>query len=668
VKVKRQAKSASLPVYGMQAYFGCIFYRKTRKRRIKLSTIFFLILFPFIAALALLVLKTDAARDIIVKVASVVIAAASVYLTITYFNSDGKYFDFENEAINTLMMGIEICLAVLIFYLGIKYKKYLAAVLVAIQAPIMVWFELSIGHDIHVENNLYVDRLSLVMVLIIGIIGTLICWYALGYMKDFQHHHHGEPDRRPWFFFLMFLFLSAMFGIVVSNNLVWMYFFWEITTLCSFFLIGYTKTQEAVNNSFRALIMNLLGGLGFVLAIVILGKFYGVLELNQMLAMGMMGASVVLPAALLAFAGITKAAQMPFNSWLLGAMVAPTPTSALLHSSTMVKAGVFLVVKLSPVLGWNLAGIMVMMVGGITFLMASFAAISQSNAKRVLAYSTVANLGLIVACGGIGTYAAVWAAIMLIIFHAVTKSMLFLCVGTAEHNIGSRDIEDMDGLFGRMPKLATFMIIGIAGMFLAPFGMLISKWAALKAFVDSGNALLVAFIVFGSAATLFYWTKWLGKMVAIMAGRENIQQNVHGEEWFSITTHAVLTVAVCLLFPVMSSLMIVPYLESIYPSVAVLALSSGNMYIMSAMLALVVLLPLLFYGKTNKRIVSIYMAGANLGDDLTFRNSMQQPTAVSLKNWYMEDYFAEKRMNVIGVIGTVIVLVATFAILLGGVL
>lgn len=615
-----------------------------------------------------MVLKTDAARDIIVKIAAVVIAAASVYLTVKYFSSGGEYFDYENETINTLMMGIEICLAILIFYLGIKYKKYLASVLVAIQAPIMVWFELSIGHEIHVANNIYVDRLSLVMVLIIGIIGTLITWYALGYMKDFQHHHHGEKDRRPWFFFLMFIFLSAMFGIVVSNNLVWLYFFWEITTLCSFFLIGFTKTQEAVNNSFRALIMNLLGGLGFVLAIVILGKFYGILELNQLLAMGMMGVSVVLPTALLAFAGITKAAQMPFNSWLLGAMVAPTPTSALLHSSTMVKAGVFLVVKLSPVLGWNLAGIMVMLVGGITFLMASFAAISQSNAKRVLAYSTVANLGLIVTCGGIGTYAAVWAAIMLIIFHAVTKSMLFLCVGTAEHNIGSRDIEDMDGLFGRMPKLATFMIIGISGMFLAPFGMLISKWAAMKAFIDSGNILLVAFIVFGSAATLFYWTKWLGKMVAIMAKRENIQQKVHGDEWFSLTSHAVLTIAICLIFPVMSSFLIVPYLQSIYPSVATLALSSGNMYIMSAMLALVVLLPLLFYGKTNKRIVPIYMAGANLGDDLTFRNSMQQPTSVSLRNWYMEDYFAEKRMNVIGVIATVIVLVVTFAILVGGVL
>ena len=140
----------------------------------------------------------------------------------------------------------------------------------------------------------------------------------------------------------------------------------------------------------------------------------------------------------------------------------------LLHSSTMVKAGVFLILKLAPCLGWgnaeygmvNYAGIMVMAVGGITFLLASFAAISQSNAKRVLAYSTIANLGLIVVCGGIGTAAAVWAGIMLIIFHAVTKSLLFLCVGTAEHNIGSRNIEDMDGLFDRMPRLAACMMIG----------------------------------------------------------------------------------------------------------------------------------------------------------------------------------------------------------------
>ncbi len=201
----------------------------------------------------------------------------------------------------------------------------------------------------------------------------------------------------------------------------------------------------------------------------------------------------------------------------------------------------------------NYAGIMVMTVGGITFLLASFAAISQSNAKRVLAYSTIANLGLIVACGGIGTAAAVWAGIMLIIFHAVTKSLLFLCVGTAEHNIGSRDIEDMDGLFDRMPRLAAFMMIGISAMFLAPFGMLISKWASMTAFADSGNILLVGVICFGSAATAFYWTKWLGKMSAIVANTENIQQNVHKEEWFVQGTLVGLTVAVVLAFPLISS-------------------------------------------------------------------------------------------------------------------
>ena len=290
-----------------------------------------------------------------------------------------------------------------------------------------MWFELTKGHSIEVQNNMYVDRLSMIMILIIGIIGSLITVYALGYMKDFQHHHADEKDRRPWFFFLLFLFLAAMFGLVTSNNLIWMYFFWEITSLCSFFLIGFTKTKEAIRNSFRALIMNLLGGLGFCLAIIILG--YGwdesirTLQLSDVILYGESGYGVIpalmIPVGLLAFAGITKAAQMPFNSWLLGAMVAPTPTSALLHSSTMVKAGVFLILKLAPCLGWgnaeygmvNYAGIMVMAVGGITFLLASFAAISQSNAKRVLAYSTIANLGLIVVCGGIGTTAAVWAGI-----------------------------------------------------------------------------------------------------------------------------------------------------------------------------------------------------------------------------------------------------------------
>ena len=632
-----------------------------------MGTILFLIFFPMLIALILLVSKEDKVRDVVVKIAAFVIAAAAIVTAVQFFKSGGQNFPAHAEAVNYIMMAIETCLAIYIIIIGVKHKKWLASLFALIQTPLLIWFELTDGHHIAVQNNMYVDRLSVIMILIIGIVGSLITVFALGYMKDFQHHHHDEPDRRPWFFFVMFIFLGAMVGLVTANNMIWMYFFWEITSLSSFWLIGFTKTEEATNNAFRALIMNLGGGLAFAIGILILGKVFGTIELNTMLAIGSVyGELVAIPAAFFAFAGITKAAQMPFNSWLLGAMVAPTPTSALLHSSTMVKAGVFMIIKLAPVLGMgNFAGLMVMMVGGITFLMATFAAVSQSNAKRVLAYSTIANLGLIVTCGGIGTAEAVWAGVMLIIFHAITKSLLFLCVGTAEHNIGSRDIEDMDGLFVRMPKLAGFMLIGIAGMFLAPFGMLISKWAAMTAFVDSGNVILVAIICFGSAVTAFYWIKWMGKLAGIVAGEERIDQNVHKEETFVHATLVVLTVLVCLLFPLVSMYMLVPYLEVVFGGLSAMVLSADNMIIMVVMVAVLVLLTGLFFGKTNKKIVPIYLAGANKGDNLTFEGSMHSPVEFKLRNWHLESYFGEKKMNLIGGVACTAMLVIGIAVMVG---
>lgn len=640
-----------------------------------LGTLAFLILFPTVIALILLAVKNDAARGGIVKVSACLIALGSIALAVVYFmNGAGTTIAFESEAVSYAMMVIEILLALIIIVLGVKYRHYWASVLAAIQTPLMIWFELTKGHSIEVSYNLYVDGLSVIMALIIGIIGSLITVYALGYMKDYQHHNADKPDRRPFFFFIMFVFLAAMFGIVTANNLVWMYFFWEITSLCSFFLIGYSKTEEAIKNSFRALIMNLGGGLGFVFAILFLGNFCETVELSGLLsggAAGTWGYYLTIPVALLAFAGLTKAAQMPFSSWLLGAMVAPTPVSALLHSSTMVKAGVFLIIKLAPVMGvwvpgyeqsysalyYNYAGIMVMLVGGITFLVASFVAISQSNAKRVLAYSTVANLGLIVCCGGIGTAAAVWAGIMLIIFHAIAKSLLFLSVGTTEHRIGSRDIEDMDGLFVRLPNVAKFMIVGICGMFIAPFGMLISKWAAMVSFIDSGNPLLILLLVFGSAATLFFWAKWLGKLTAVVAGKDNHETlGISGEEKVVLGTLTGLTVAVCLFFPILSSGAVVPYLSGIFSDIETGMLSSGNLAIMVFMVAALILMVAFFYGKTKKKIVPIYLSGENVGDDISFRNAFKQTQPSQLKNWYMNSYFGEKRMNRIGIISTVIVI------------
>ena len=617
-----------------------------------MGTILFLILFPLAAAAALLLIKTDGAREWMVKGSSAVIAIASIFLAVQYYGVDGEFFVLESKVIEYAIVGIEVLLGLLIFYLGIRYKKYLAPLIALVQTPLLVWFELTIGQRIPVTNNLYIDRFSVIMVLIIGIIGTLICVYSLGYMKEF-HHHQEQEDRRPWFFFLLFVFLSAMFGIVTSNNLVWMLLFWDITTLCSFFLIGYTKTKEAIHNSFRALVINLTGGLAFTLAILALGSFYGTLELNQMLAIGTMGYSVVLPAALLAFAGITKAAQMPFSSWLLGVTAAPAPTAALLHSSTMVKAGVFLMVKLAPVMGWNIAGIMTSMIGGVTFLVASFLAISQTDAKRVLSYSTVSNLGLIVACGGIGTPGAVWAAIMLLLFHAIAKSLLFLCVGTAERQIGSGEIQDLDGLFGRMPRIAQYMAIGISGMFLAPFGMLLSKWIALKAFVDSGNPILVMVLVFGSAATLYFWTKWLGKIIAIIANPMDLEETESGSERLILSFLAAVTAALSVLFPLIATYLIVPYLQAVYQMEIAYELSATNLYLMSLLMAVLVLLFTFSFRKAKKSTEPICLSDLEQGEE-------------ALIEWDLAGFFGEKKMDLIGVICCSTIIVLAFLFLLGG--
>ena len=360
------------------------------------------------------------------------------------------------------------------------------------------------------------------------------------------------------------------------------------------------------------------------------------------------GTSVALvPVMLRAFGVLNKSAQLPFSGWLLGAMVAPTPTSALLHSATMVKAGVYLLIRLAPALGGNIAGSMVTTIGGFTFFATSLLAISQSDGKKVLAYSTVSNLGLITACAGVGRHEDDWDGVLLMMIHAVSKSMMYLSVGAVENSIGSRNIEDMHGLILKLPELAFVMIIGIAGMFLAPFGMLISKWAALKAFVDTKSVLLVIFLVFGSATTLFYWTKWLGKLVAMIHNSERLPNTTKGSEWFSLISQAAIMIALCVSFPLASMYLVEPFLADMFHDKVPAIISSGNVNIMLMMLCMIVILPiavrLLTFGK-KKKVVMSYMGGGNAGNDRSFVDSFGKVKPMYLANWYMEDYFGEKKL------------------------
>jgi ech hydrogenase subunit A len=360
------------------------------------------------------------------------------------------------------------------------------------------------------------------------------------------------------------------------------------------------------------------------------------------------------------FAGITKSAQLPFSSWLLGAMVAPTPVSALLHSSTMVKAGVYLVLRMAPVVEGTTVGLMVALVGGLTFVVASFAAITTSDAKRVLAWSTVANLGLIVLCGGIGTYEAVWAGILLIIFHALAKCLLFLCVGVVEHKLHSRDIESMAGLVVTMPRVSVMMQIGMAGMFLAPFGMLISKWAVLKAVVDA-SPMLSAFIVFGSAATLFFWVKWMGKLLEVVNPPPRVQKELELGESIALHGLSLATFLACLLFPLISRFFIEPYVVSIYGQSA--DLGQGNITIMIIMMALVLLFPLTFinYGR-GVRVTDAYLGGANAASSVRFVGMASQDQDVAIGNYYLRNFFSEAALSRWGVIGSAALLVILVAI------
>lgn len=629
----------------------------------------FLIVFPLVVAALLLIARNDKARDAIVWVAGIAIAVGSIALVALNIGVQGALmFPFASSAIDMVCTAISCVIVAVILAFAVKYKNVWAGVLGVVQLALSLWFELGYAHGVEVEFGLYVDHLSLLMTLIIGIIGSGICIYALGYMKDFQAHEpEGARDRRPTFFALMFVFLSAMYVIVFSDNMVWMFTGWEVTTLCSFLLIGYTKTDEAIANAFRQIIMNLLGGIGFVIALFVCAAQLGTLSLFEFLNIGIAYPDlVILPVVALAFAGITKAAQMPFQTWLLGAMVAPTPTSALLHSSTMVKAGVFLLVKLSPVfLVCPVPSIMVMLVGAITFLLCSFMAISQSNAKRVLAYSTIANLGLITACAGVGTPEAVWAAEFLILFHAIAKSLLFLCVGTAEHHIGSRNIEDMDLLFERMPRLARFMMLGIMCMFIAPFGMLVAKWATLVSFVDMHQVALIIILAFGSAATFMFWAKWLGKLAGIAGNPENVEVTVHKSEWSAIVLMAALLAVCCVLIPVVSAYLVEPSIIMWYGTLGQ-AISSDNLWIGSICVAVVVIVLFAGVGKSHgERKVDVYLSGVSRDNaGRTFQNSLSGTSEATVRNWYMEPIFGEKRVAPIGVVCNSIIMAAAFVIAL----
>ena len=639
-----------------------------------MAVIPFLIIFPFIVAVLMFAVRVNKVRNAIAYISAVVLMGGVFFLTGQWLAGGAQVIEltYSTALADHAILAAEIVLMCVVTFLCFKYRKYWISILSIVPTLIMVYVELCAPIREERMSNIYIDHLSILMCLIVGIIGGLIVIYAVGYMHGYHHHHTDIGDRRYYFFMLLFVFLGAMFGFVLSESLLWIDFFWELTSVCSFLLIGYTREKAAINNSFRALWMNLFGGAALAVGIAYFAFTDGIPTLHHLVAVGAVGNTFAkVTVALIAFAALTKAAQLPFSTWLIGAMVAPTPSSALLHSATMVKAGIYVLFRLAPAMSGTTTGTMIAFIGGFTFFVTSVMAIAQSDGKKVLAFSTISNLGLMVACAGMGLPETIWAGVFLMIFHAISKSLLFQDVGATENCLHSRDIEDMHGLLYILPRLAAFMFIGIAGMFLAPFGMLIAKWSAFKASVDSGNIIMVFFIAFGSATTSFYWTKWMGKLVShTHLTEQRIKDITKKNELISLGIHAALMVSLCALFPLLSRVYVDPLLTEMFGETGQV-LPQGILYLLVVIILFVFIVPFLAYRYSRKQEYNrklSYMNGINRGDNRTFTDSFGEEKRLWLSNYYFYKVIGQRKLMVPAQIFAISVLLVMMIMVIGGAL
>ncbi|MCO8043848.1 monovalent cation/H+ antiporter subunit A [Acinetobacter bohemicus] len=312
-----------------------------------------------------------------------------------------------------------------------------------------------------IDFSFRLDSLGLLFSLLISGIGTLIYIYAYYYLSP--------KNSLSKLYILLMLFMAAMLGISLSNNLLILLVFWEMTSISSFLLVGYWSNYEAAQRGSRmALTITGMGGLAMLGGFILLGQMTGTYQIDQILTMTeqIQAHHLFVPTLLLILLGaFTKSAQFPFHFWLPNAMAAPTPVSAYLHSATMVKAGLFLVARLLPIFaGAALFHNIVTFVGLFTLLIAAFFAIFKEDLKGLLAYSTISHLGLIMCLLGIGSPLAVAAAIFHIINHATFKAALFMIAGIIDHESGTRDLRKLSGLWQLLPFSATLTMITAASM------------------------------------------------------------------------------------------------------------------------------------------------------------------------------------------------------------
>lgn len=422
---------------------------------------------------------------------------------------------------------ISVLIPAALFVLFLRYLGPVAA-----GRPVRTGFDWMPALDIRL--SFLVDGLSLTFALLISGIGVLIALYSARYLGG-----HRDYAR-----FVLYLtgFMAGMLGLVLSDNLIALFVFWEVTTVTSYLLIGFANDDAGARRAaLQALLVTAAGGLALLAGIVLLGQVAGSYELSTILTRGeaIRAHPLYGPITVLFLAGaFTKSAQVPFHFWLPNAMAAPTPVSAYLHSATMVKAGVFLMARMTPALGgtplWFWA---LVIAGGVTAVFASVLALRQNDMKQMLAYTTLMALGTLTMFIGAGTPGAITAMMLFLVVHSLYKAAMFLVAGIVDHATGTRELDALGGLVGKMPLTA--LAAGGAALSMAgvpPLVGFIGKEFLYKAGLglDTASAWVTA-TTFAASALMFAVAgimvvrPFLGPVAAIAAGaREGPWQMLAG--------------------------------------------------------------------------------------------------------------------------------------------
>ena len=393
--------------------------------------------------------------------------------------------------------------------------------------------------------DLRMDGFSLLMAALISGVGVLVFAYSRWYFSD-------RPGLGR-FAGTLTAFAGAMLGVVLADNLLVLYVFWELTSVTSYLLIGFEDDKGAARAAaLHALLVTAAGGLAMLGGFVLVGQAAGTYSLSAILSDPPSGTVVSAGLMLVLLGAFTKSAQAPFHSWLPGAMAAPPPVSAYLHSATMVKAGVYLIARLAPAFSVTVGfwRPLVITVGLVTMLLGGYRALRQHDLKLLLAYGTVSQLGLMVVLVGAGRPDLTFAGAALILAHSLFKAALFLVVGVVDHQAHSRDLRVLTGLGARMPATFAMAAVTVASMAgIPPLLGFISKEAVYEAMLHTGSgagdAVAVLGVVLGSALTFAYGARFLWGAFAVkpaLSSGEGVGPDVPAPRWPLVAPAALLAI------------------------------------------------------------------------------------------------------------------------------